>query len=259
MEIIKKNKKTKKTKRDNFGIIFVAISIFMFLLLIFCVQWLRSSLFEAKDQAASEFVQDYKENLVNEGVDPFVGIKNSAQEGEILKPIDDGSDPFLGSEDAKVKIFYFSDFSCPFCSEKEEIVKNIYNKFSKDVRIIWKDYPDLKSLESFSYQAAKAARCANEQGRFWDYNKMLYSEEANFTQQKGELFINLAERLKLNVGNFTTCINNIRNDRAIMENVSEAEDLGIVAIPYIYINDTDMLVDFSEQELQTMVEQELNK
>lgn len=259
MENIKKNNKTKKVKKDNFEIIFISVSIFMFLLLIFSIQWLKGSLYEAKDEIALEFIDDYNKNLITESSDPLVGEKNANLDYELEVPRDNGQDPAMGSQDAKVKIFYFSDFSCPFCLEQEEIIKRVYDKFSQDVRVVWKDYPDLNSLEEFSYQAARAARCANEQGKFWDYNKMLYNQEENFGVLRGQLFFNLAENLKLNINNFTNCLTNIDIDNAIMENISEAEDLGIVGIPYIYINDKDMLGDFSEEELELIIESELDK
>jgi protein-disulfide isomerase len=259
MENIKKNNKTKKAKKDNFEIIFISISIFMFLLLIFSIQWLKGSLYQAKDEVAVEFLNDYDDNLIIESGDPLVGAKNSLNSEDLETPIDTGLDPSLGSSDAKVRIFYFSDFSCPFCLEQEEIIKRVYDKFSQDVRVVWKDYPDLNSLEDFSYQAARAARCANEQGKFWDYNKMLYNQEESFTTLKSQLFLNLAENLKLNINNFTNCLTNVNIDNAIMENISEAEDLGIVGIPYIYINDKDMLGDFSEEELELIIESELDK
>jgi protein-disulfide isomerase len=259
MEDIKKNKNNKKKKKDYFEIIFISVSIFMFLLLIFSIQWIKESLYTAKDQVASEFVQEYKDGLVLEVNDPLVGVKGSALESNLESPIDNKQDPSMGPENAKVKIFYFSDFSCPFCLEQEEIIKRVYDKFSQDIRIIWKDYPDLNSLEDFSYQAAKAARCAHEQGEFWNYNKLLYKEGDNTVVSQKQLFINLAENLKLNIDNFNNCLLSSRIDNAIMNNVLEAEELGIVGIPYIYINDIDMIADISEEELENIIEIELSK
>lgn len=262
MEDIKKAKNSKniKKKKNYFEIIFISVSILMFLLLIFSIQWLKESLYTAKDQVTLEFINDYNSGLISEDVnDPLVGVKNSVLEEELKSPIDNNNDPFIGSKDAKVKIFYFSDFSCPFCLEQENIVKNIYEKFSQDVRIIWKDYPDFNSLEDFSFQAAKAARCAHEQGEFWDYNQLLYKEGDKFPISQGKLFVNLAENLRLNIDNFNNCLLSSRTNNAIMSNVLEAEELGIVGIPYIYINDIGMIADINEEELENIVEIELKK
>lgn len=261
MDDIKKAKNNKNTRKNKnyFEIIFVSVSILMFLLLIFSIQWLKESLFIAKDQTSAEFIRDYKERSVSQSIDPLVGVKNSFLQGGLETPIDNKKDPALGREDAKIKIFYFSDFSCSFCLEQEEIIKRVYDKFSQDIRIVWKDYPDFNSLEDFSYQAAKAARCAHEQGMFWDYNRLLYQDNDKFLSFQGKLFINLAESLKLNLDNFNNCLLSSRIDDAIMSNVLEAEELGIVGIPYIYINEIDMIADISEEELESIIETELSK
>ncbi len=261
MDEVKKTQKNKSNKKNKnyFEVIFISVSIAMFLLLIFSIQWLKESLYMAKDEAAIEFIQEYNAGLVLESPDPLIGVRDSSLGDGSGAPIDNKQDPALGPEDADVKIFYFSDFSCPFCLEQEEMIKRVYEKFSQEVRFVWKDYPDVDSLEDFSYQAAKAARCAHEQGKFWDYSKLLYKEGSKFQAHQGSFFVNLAENLKLNLDNFNNCLFSDRVDNAIMQNVLEAEELGIVGIPYIYINDIDMIGNISEEELEDIIETELNK
>ncbi len=260
MEDKKQKKVQNKTKRkDYFGIIFASVSVIMFFILIFSIYFLKNSLYEAKDQASLEFVNNYEKNLVSESEDPFVGIKGSSFDQNISSPQDTGLDPSLGATNAKVKIFYFSDFSCPFCFEQENIIKKVYDKFKNDVHIIWKDYPDVSSLSSFSFQASRAARCANEQDRFWDYNSLLYQQENSFANLKNELFLNLAKDLKLDLDRFSKCLIDSKIDNIILDNVSEAESLGLPGIPYIYINDRDFLGDLNEDELEDIINLEIKK
>lgn len=253
-----KNTKKIKSNKDRFEITFILVSILMFILLVSSIIWLKNSLYTAKDQVASSFVNDYQKNLMVENVDPFVTNKGVSDNLRV-KPTDNDKDPALGERNAKVKIFYFSDFSCPFCLEQEKVIKKVYDKFKEDVRIIWKDYPDLSSLQSFSYRAAKAGRCAHEQGKFWDYNILLYEQKDLFDSLKDQLFINLADNIKLNINSFTSCLAKPEINENILNNVYEAEDLGIVGIPYIYINDIDVLGDVGEKELESMIKTELNK
>ena len=257
------NKKTvtkTKKKKNYFEVIFVSVSILMFVLLIFSIYFLRNSLYIARDQVALEFLSDYEKGLIVDGNDPFVAISGSVGlDKEYLKPVDNNSDPSIGPRDASIKIFYFSDFACPFCLEQEEVIKKVYDKFSQDVRIIWKYYPDINSLESFSYQAARAVRCADEQGEFWDYNKMLYENEESFPTLKNQLFLNLANNLKLNLEKFSECLAGPEVDYAIFDNVVEAENLGVLGIPYIYINDLDMIGGLSERDLERIIEVEMEK
>ncbi len=245
--------KNKKNDINYFEIIFIFASIFFFLLLIFSIQWLKGSLYQAKDDASVDFLNNYHNQMVLDSEDPLIGVKGSSIFNNLSQPLDNNNDPSLGLESSKIKIFYFSDFSCSFCLEQDRVIRNVYDKFSQEIRVVWKDYPDLSSLENFSYQAARAARCANEQGLFWDYNNLLYNKESDFNVIKGQLFINLADNLKLNMNNFKNCLSDIKVDNDIMNNVFEAESLGLVGIPYIYINDIDILGDFSEEELEEII------
>lgn len=249
---------TVKEKKNYFEIGFISISIFLFIVLILLIYFFKSSLFLAKDQVSQEFVSNYHSNIIKDGVDPFVATKGLSSEG-IITPRDNNQDPAMGPIEAKIKIFYFSDMSCTFCFSQEEIIKKVYDKFSEDVRIIWKDYPELNALDDFSYQAARAIRCANDQGKFWDYKKMLHEDEKEYTSLGVQLFYNVANNVKLNISNFETCLKGDKTDREILQNVIEAQNLGVMGIPYIYINDFDMIGDFSEQELESIIENELAK
>lgn len=266
-EINKDNVKTKirtkktnivKEKKNYFEIAFIFISILLFFVLVLSIYFLKDALYSAKDQVAQEYVSDYEANKTEEGIDPFVTTSGDVSEG-INIPVDNGQDPALGSDQAKVKIFYFSDMSCTFCFQQEEIIKKVYDKFNNDVRIIWKDYPELNILQDFSYQAARAIRCANDQGRFWDYKQMLHQNEKDFANLGAQLFFNVADNLKLNIDNFGICLNSDRTDRMILKNIQEAENLGVMGVPYIYINGLEMISDFSEEELENLIENEIEK
>ena len=102
-------------------------------------------------------------------------------------------------------------------------------------------------------------RCPNEQGNFSDYKIMLYQKEDYFAALKDQLFLGLAEELKLNVSNFESCLKSDRADKMIEENVKEAENLGVLGIPYIYVNDLDVVGSVDEEELENLVENELEK
>lgn len=258
MEKIKKTITGKKNNDKKFNIILISVSIVLFLALILLLAWLKVSLYSAKDEVATEVVNNYNNSSTVETGDPLVSEKNLVNK-DLSEPIDTGVDPSLGNKDAEVTIFYFSDYACSYCFEQKTIIKKIYDKFNQNVHIIWKDYPDLSSLETFSYQAAKAARCANNQGKFWDYNELLYQKQGSFSELKNQLFLNLADQVKLDMTAFNSCLTSVDINDDIIENVSEAESLGIVGIPYIYVNDQGVLGSVGEEELESMVETELAK
>src|SRR5438094_3644454 len=90
---------------------------------------------------------------------------------EILAP----STPTLGDQKAPVLIVEFSDFTCghcvPFYREPLPALKAEYLDAGK-VRCAYRDYP--RDTEGVGRVAAHAARCAGEQGKFWEMHDRLF-------------------------------------------------------------------------------------
>ncbi|PKM91081.1 hypothetical protein CVU82_03425 [Candidatus Falkowbacteria bacterium HGW-Falkowbacteria-1] len=255
---IKIKKSSPRLKKDYFGVVFVLVSSLMFLVLIFSIAYFKNSLFSAKDMVELSLLRSEAVEKISPTNDPFVdskGVKEVSQSN----PVDNNNDPFLGEKSSKkLKLFYFSDFDCSFCFEQEKIIKNIYEKYKDEIVVVWKDYPDLTNFDDFSYQAARAARCAQHQGSFWDYSDSLYKERDSFKSLKNELFLNLAEKANLNLKSFSDCMEGSSVDNLIFENVKEAENLGISGVPLLYVNNKDFIGSMSESELDQIVENELD-
>lgn len=100
----------------------------------------------------------------------------------------------LGKADAKVTLTVFEDFQCPFClrytTTQESMILEEYVKTGK-VKLEFKNFP---ILGQESVQAAVAAQCAADQGRFWEFHRKLFLVQAEAGQLSSE---------KLNVGRFS--------------------------------------------------------
>lgn len=86
----------------------------------------------------------------------------------------DRPNPHIGPLDAPITIVEFGDFACPACGVWNEsgTIEKVLEKYGDRVRFVWADYPAV-SLESS--KAAEAARCAYDQGKFWEYHDYLYA------------------------------------------------------------------------------------
>lgn len=256
---LKNTKEEQKNKKSYFSSIFIVFSFLMFFILIFSLAYFKNTLFMVKDEISLETIRQSEANKIFTSEDIFVDIKKSDKSKQ-FQPLDNNLDPFLGKKGSKkINLFYFSDFDCSFCHEQEEIIKNVYNKYSDKLLIIWKDYPDVSSVNNFSYQAARAARCAQEQNSFWEYNDLLYKNKNNSINPEKNLFFDLAEKLELNLASFLSCMNESKVDNLILDNVREAESLGIMGVPYIYINDKDFIGNISEDDLEKIIKNEIDK
>ena len=85
----------------------------------------------------------------------------------------DSSDPVKG--DGDIRVVEFSDFECPFCQKFQPVLKQVLTQFDGKVTHVWKDFP--LPMHQNAMIAAIAARCAQEQGRFWEYHDVLFANQ----------------------------------------------------------------------------------
>jgi protein-disulfide isomerase len=81
-----------------------------------------------------------------------------------------------GSKDSKITLLEFSDFECPYCKTfAQNTMPDIFKNYvdTGEVRFVFRDFP-LESIHTKARRSANAARCANEQGKFFEYYDKLY-------------------------------------------------------------------------------------
>src|SRR3989344_6874018 len=116
------------------------------------------------------------------------GQLNNTSDEEIAaagRPPAIGDDYVLGDANAPVTIIEFGDYQCPFCgrffNQTEPQIRENYVKTGK-VKFVYKD---LIIIDGFvaggqeSKNAAMAANCAGEQGKFWEYHDLIFETEIN--------------------------------------------------------------------------------
>lgn len=149
-----------------------------------------------------------------------------------------GNLPPLGNKDAKVKVVEFADFQCPFCKQWETSVwpslKRDYIDTGK-IAFYWRDYPFLGQESNYS---ASAARCANDQGKFWDFHDYLYNNQAQensgaFSKDNLKKF---AATMGLNTDQFNSCLDADKDAKAYQQDLSEGQKAGVNGTPTVFVN-----------------------
>ena len=196
--------------------------------------------------------KDYINNKYDSD-DPFI-TKRIRPDDIIKEPIISQNDPYQGDKYATVTIVEFSDFTCQFCQHQEQWLKEIVANNKGAVRLIWKDYPEADK-ESLSYKSALAARCAQVQNSFWPYHDFLYKFSNSLNEEK---FFEIADIIKLDKSDFKKCYENSETSQLIANNVKEANALKISGIPFIFINDKQILGEVSYEKLEEIIMQEFS-
>jgi protein-disulfide isomerase len=152
----------------------------------------------------------------------------------------------MGDKNAKVKVEEFSDFQCPYCKQFATEVEPTLVKDYVETGKIQVIFTPFSFLGPESIKAAEAAYCAADQGKFWEYHDLLF--ESQNGENKGtfsrNMFVQLANDLKLDTAAFEGCIDNGTNAKKVTDNVTYGQSKGVNGTPYFLVN--DKLVDSSQ-------------
>ena len=151
---------------------------------------------------------------------------------------DDANEPFVGPENATTVVRFYSDFQCPACRAAEASARYAIDKYRDRVKFVWKDFP-LMSIHPNARPAANAARCAQDQGKFWEMKDLLFEQQASWknSRNSNEDFKAYASRLGLDVERFTTCLDGRTFDDRVMETYEEGVRNGVDRTPTVFIGD----------------------
>ena len=124
-----------------------------------------------------------------------------------------------GSPNAPVIIVEFSDFQCPFCRIVQPTLKRLLTKYEGRLSLAYRDFP-LREIHPQAQLAVESSRCAGEQGKFWEYHDLLFASPTKFDRQS---LIEHARSLKLDEGQFESCLANGKYKAQIEEDIQEGK------------------------------------
>jgi protein-disulfide isomerase len=162
-------------------------------------------------------------------------------------------EPSKGSEEALVTIVKFEDFHCPFCKHVQPTFNELLSRYNGKVRLVHKDLP-LESLHPQARQAAEAARCAYEQGKFWEYHDKLY---ATSPKASGDDLKSYAKEVGLNVDSFDRCFTSGKYKAVVQQDLNEGVQLGLTGTPTIFINGREISGNQSLEAFEAIIDEEL--
>ena len=99
-------------------------------------------------------------------------------------------------------------------------------------------YRDFAFLGEESNWASQAARCAGDQGKFWQYHDYLYEHQKGENQgafNKDNLK-NFARELGLDKNGFNTCLDSEKHKQAVENDTEMGRKFGVTGTPTSFIN-----------------------
>jgi protein-disulfide isomerase len=144
-----------------------------------------------------------------------------------------------GNPDAPVVVTEYVDFQCPGCGY---YARSLAQGFEQDyvatgkVLFVFHEYP--LEFHANAIPAAEAARCAGDQGKFWEMYGLLFDNQRQWSDlnNPGAQFGTYAGQLGLDTGAFGQCSSSGVNRAAILAARDTGTRLGIKGTPSFAVN-----------------------
>lgn len=144
----------------------------------------------------------------------------------------------LGDTTAAVRVVEFGDFACSACAEFwRDTWPRLRTELVETGRVVWRHVPFLLGFPRGG-EAAAAAECAADQGRFWPMYDRLFGGQEEWTKGRRpeETFRRYAGELGLDADAFRACYDRKGGkDRTKAANRA-ARDTGVRSTPTFFIN-----------------------
>jgi protein-disulfide isomerase len=156
-----------------------------------------------------------------------------------------------GSDKGKLTLVEYADYECPYCQKVAAAVNKLRADMGDKINFTYKDFP--LQMHTRAEKAAEAARCAGEQGKFWEFHDEIFrSKELDVDQLKAQ-----ARALNLNGADFDKCLDTGAEVAAIEKDRKEGQKLGISGTPSFFINGHYLSGALDYAALRQIVDQQL--
>jgi protein-disulfide isomerase len=161
-------------------------------------------------------------------------------------------DPTRGPAEAPVVIVEFAEYQCYYCEKARPVLERLASEYPDRVRIVWKDFP--LTSHGRARPAATAARCAGEQGRYWEMSELLLRNQQALTEAD---IAGYARTIALSVEAFQRCLADGRHDASIDADVEDGRAVGVQVTPTFFVNGVMIAGAQPYERFQALVEREL--
>jgi len=177
----------------------------------------------------------------------FVGLQPARK--TVVVP-DDA--PVLGPKDAPITIVEFTDYQCPFCQQAQQYVDRVMATYKGQVRLVYQEFP--LDFHGQAKPAGVAARCAGEQGRFWEMHSSLLLSPGTYDAADLQ---RRAAALQIDSAKFNACVASGKYDLVIEKAIANGRSVGVTGTPTFFLNGRSFSGAQPFEVFERMIEEEL--
>ncbi len=154
-----------------------------------------------------------------------------------------------------VTVIEYSEYQCPFCERVQPTVKRIMKDYQGKIRWVVRDFP--LGFHNRAKPAAIAARCAKDQGKFWEMYEELFKNQKNLGDSD---FKKYATTVGLDMKKFEECTKNPAKQLEIIDNNTRSgEKVGVTGTPAYFVNGRRLSGALPYEEFKKVIDSELAK
>jgi glutaredoxin len=157
-------------------------------------------------------------------------------QSNFISPQLESNDPILGNPSAELTIIEFGCYACPYTKKAEPIVKEILEDYKGRVNFQVKSF--IIPTHQWSFEAALAASCAQEQNKYEDYHNFLFENQEKLDYS---ILFQGARDLNLNMQEFELCLRNEKYKEEVNSDTLTGIQAGVIGTPTFFIGD-DVIV-----------------
>jgi len=168
----------------------------------------------------------------------------------------------LGSANATVTVEEFADFQCPTCGVKHPMMKQLASFYGSRIKFIFRNYPLAIAAHDKAYEAAVAAESAGLQGRFWEMQNLLFTNQQTWSANPDyrKIWEGYASQIGLDVERFKSDMAGLNAKARVDADLQRGRALNVSSTPSVYIN--GMLLPFeqmTDEGMRAIIDGELQK
>ena len=167
-----------------------------------------------------------------------------------------------GSQTASVTLEEFADFQCPQCAATHPIMNEIKSLYGSRIRFIYRDFPLNIPAHDKSYDASVAAEAAGMQGKFWDMQNLLFTNQKAWTADPNfkATWKDYAQKIGLDVAKWENDMLGIAAKSRVDADLARGKGLNVNSTPTLYINGVDVpFQQMTVDGLKQIIDAELAK
>lgn len=168
----------------------------------------------------------------------------------------------LGSPTATVTVEEFADFQCGACASVHPRVKELTSIYGSRIRFIFRNYPLAIAAHDKAYNAAVAAEAAGMQGKFWDMQNLLFTNQQVWTANPNyrQIWEGYAQQIGLDVEKFKADMAGLNAKSRVDADMQRGRSLNLSSTPTIFINGQSVPFDqMTVETLRQIIDAELLK